>query len=105
ELRLPFEDWKDQRVRLHRLGSRLYQACLHAISSPPSGFRILRATLSCLALLEPLLHFDEVGVRVPISAELVLPARSGDAEPDPGGDRRRWGGGLLGGLRNRGRAL
>src|SRR6266513_5803988 len=50
--------------------------------------RLARAFLS-LSFLEAPLHFDQVGIGVPVPTQLILTARFRDAEPDPGGNRRR----------------
>src|SRR2546430_11718216 len=50
--------------------------------------RLARAFLS-LSFLEAPLHVAEVGIGVPVPTQLILTARLRDAEPDPGGNRRR----------------
>src|SRR5437868_5226495 len=50
--------------------------------------RLARPFLS-LSFLEAALHFDEVGIGIPVPTQLILTARRRDAESDPAGDRRR----------------
>src|SRR5207245_5772680 len=61
----------------------------------------LGGPLPSLSFLEAPLYLDKVGIGIAVPTQLILTARLRDAEPDPGGDRRRRDAELLRGLGDR----